>query len=172
MNNSIAQYMASVVDAASRINLQALFNPIGDRLSSKPLSTAGLVIKAGASPLVKTGAAAFYAIAKGVLVSKAAATDMAALSGTVVNATFNVYCFFIDSAGALTSAMGSAGATLGAVKFPALPIGQAFIGFIVVNPTGTGNFVGGTTALDDATVIPNVAYISLTAGVDPTVLLN
>ncbi|MCY1168491.1 hypothetical protein D9M73_84880 [compost metagenome] len=122
--------------------------------------------------MVKTGATDFYAIAKGILVKKAAATDMPALVGTVVNATFNVFSFFVDSAGTVTSAMGSAGATLAAVKFPPLPVGQAFLGFIIVNPTGTGNFVGGTTVLDDATVVPNVAYISLTAGVDPTVLLN
>jgi hypothetical protein len=27
-----------------------------------------------------------------------------------------------------------------------------------VHPTGTGNFVGGTTALDDGTVVPNAEY--------------
>lgn len=173
MLDTIARYMnLGVKDVMSAVSLLAILNPIGDRVSSKPLNSAGLVIKAGASAIVKTGATAFYAIAKGSLVTKAAATDMPALVGTVVNATFNVYSFFVDSAGVVTSAMGTAGATLAAVKFPPVPIGQAFLGFIVVNPTGAGNFVGGTTALDDVTVVPNVAYISLTAGVDPTVLLN
>jgi hypothetical protein len=34
------------------------------------------------------------------------------------------------------------------------------IGFVIVNPTGTGDFVGGTTDLDDATVAPNAVYVN------------
>lgn len=173
MIDTIARYINNgVKDLMSAISLQAILNPIGDRVSTLPLNTAGLVIKAGGSTLAKTGATAFYAIAKGITVTKAAATDMPALVGTVVNATFNVFCFFIDSAGTLTVAMGTAGATLAAVKYPPFPVNKALVGFIVVNPTGTGDFVGGTTALDDATVVPNVAYISPVTGFDPTVLLN
>lgn len=142
-----------------------------DRLNSQLLGSGGLVIKAGASAVVKAGAA-FYALANGVLVTKAINTDMAALSGTVVNATFNVYVFFIDSAGALTSAMGTSGASLATVVFPAIPANKAAIGFIIVNPTGTGDFVGGTTALDDATVVPNVVYINTPYAFDPKTALT
>ena len=123
------------------------------------LSTGGLAIKAGGSALVKAGTLC-KAYAGEKLLSIAANTDMAALSGTVTNAKFNVYCFYIDSAGTLTSAMGTEGASLGAVVFPSTPADKACIGFIIVNPTGTGNFVGGTTALDDATVVPNVVYVN------------
>ena len=51
-------------------------------------------------------------------------------------------------------------------------MGKALIGFVVINPTGTGNFVGGTTPLDDATVVPNAAYVNTTEGFDPTVILG
>jgi hypothetical protein len=99
----------------------------------------------------------------------AATTNMAALSGSVTNARFNVYVYMIDSAGTLTSAMGTEGATLAAVLFPDIPAGKAVIGFLIVNPTGTGPFVGGTTALDDATVVPNAQHISLVSGFDPSI---
>ena len=56
--------------------------------------------------------------------------------------------------------MGTEGSTLAGVTFPTLPDGEAMIGFAIVNPTGTGDFVGGTTELDDATVVPNAVYVN------------
>jgi hypothetical protein len=41
------------------------------------------------------------------------------------------------------------------------------VGFLIIHPSGTGNFVGGTTALDDATVVPNAVYVSPTGAFDP-----
>lgn len=170
MIGTIRQWLAGIADSGSSYALQQVLNPIGDRVSTQSLSSAGLVIKAGGSALVKTGASACYASCKGKLVTKGAATDMAALAGTVTNAKFNVFAFFIDSAGTLTSAMGIEGATLLAVLFPPIPEGKAMLGFVIINPTGTGNFVGGTTALDDGTVIPTAAYVNTVGAFDPTVL--
>ena len=62
----------------------------------------------------------------------------------------------------LQAQMGTAGDTLGEVVFPTVPDDNAVIGFIIVNPTGTGDFVGGTSCLDDATIVPNVVYVLLT----------
>lgn len=150
--------------AANGFNQGTLFELLRRRVNAM-CSSAGLVIKAGASPLVK-GGSAFAALLGNTLVSKAANTDMAALSGTTNNATFNIYCFYIDSGGTLTSAMGTAGATLAAVVPPVTPASKVLIGFTIINPTGTGNFVGGTTALDDATVAPNAVHISCVGNVD------
>lgn len=173
MQNTVAQQIAAVAAGKDREALRPVLNALADRLSSQSLATAGLVITATAGKKVpKVGAAAYYGIANGRLVTKAAATDMPALSGTVTNAKFNVFCFYIDSAGTLTSAMGTEGATLAAVKFPQTPEGKAIVGFIVINPTGTGNFVGDTTALDDGTVAPNTAYISPVGAFDPSVALS
>lgn len=172
MQNTVTQQLAAVAAGKDREALRPVLNALADRLSSQSLSSAGFVIKAGGSAIVKTGAAAYYGIANGRLVTKAAATDMAALVGTVTNAKFNVFCFYIDSAGTLTTAMGTEGATLAAVKFPQTPEGKAMLGFVVINPTGTGNFVGGTTALDDATVAPNAAYVNTQGAFDPSVALS
>lgn len=173
MQNTVTQQLAAVAAGKDREALRPVLNALADRLSSQSLATAGLVITATSGKKVpKVGAAAYYGIANGRLVTKAAATDMPALSGTVTNAKFNVFCFYIDSAGTLTSAMGTEGATLAAVKFPQTPEGKAIVGFIVINPTGTGNFVGDTTALDDGTVVPNTAYISPVGAFDPRVALS
>ena len=136
---------------------------------SQLLKSGTLAIKAGSSAVVKNTNACTYLI-NGKLVQKAA-SDMAALSGTVTNATFNVYCFYADSAGSLTSAMGTAGATLATVVFPAIPVGKCQLGFVIINPTGTGNFVGGTTALDDGTVVPNAVYVDTVGPFDNTMTL-
>lgn len=124
------------------------------------LNTGGLAIKTSSSALAKTANAIKYMI-DGVMYSKAAA-DMAALAGTVTNAAFNVFVFTIDADGNLTTTMGTEGATIDAVVFPTITDGEAVIGFVIINPTGTGNFVGGTTALDDATVAPNAVYVNTT----------
>lgn len=169
--DTLTRFLTGVDNPADQYLFRSVIGAIWDRLSSQALSSAGLVIKAGGSALAKTGASATYLLAKGTPVKIAAATDMPALSGTVTNAKFNVFVFFVDSAGTTSSAMGTEGATLAAVKFPPIPAGKAVIGFIVINPTGTGNFVGGTTALDDATVVPNAAYVSPTGPFDPTLLV-
>jgi hypothetical protein len=170
--NTMTQWLAGVRDGTTQNYLRSLFTPLFDRQTSHMLNSAALAIKAGGSAIVKSGASDAYALATGVVRKITAATDMPALVGTVANATFNVFCFFIDSGGTVTSQMGTAGATLAAMKFPQFPQGQALVGFIIVNPTGTGGFVGGTTPLDDATVVPNVVYISPVGGFDPACLVG
>ncbi len=133
------------------------------------LTTGGLAIKAGGGVLVKA-ATLCKAFVNGVLVSIAANTDMAALAGTVTNAKFNVFVFSMKSDGTLATQMGTEATTLGTVVFPTIPADSAVLGFIIVNPTGTGNFVGGTTALDDATVVPNVVYVNTPYPWNPNVL--
>lgn len=172
MFDTLTRYLAGTRDALTRGYLLNVLTPIFDRYSSRALSTAGLAIKAGGSTLVKSGAADCYLIANGVLRKITAATDMPALVGTVVNATFNMFCFFIDAGGTVTVAMGTAGATLAAAKFPQFPTQKTLVGFIIVAPTGAGDFVGGTTALDDATVVPGVVYVNTVSGFDPFCLIN
>lgn len=165
--DNLKRYMEAVRDQLSRASIYELLKPLFDRQSSNMLNTAGLVIHGSASALAKTGATDCYGIANGVVNKIAASTDMPALVGTVTNATFGVFCFFMDSAGVVTSAMGTGGATLGAMVFPQLPTKKALVGFLLINPTGTGDFIGGTTALDDGTVVPNTIYVNSVSGFDP-----
>ena len=172
MTDTMTRYLAGISNLISRRALRSVLLPLVDGTGTQNLVSPGLVIKAGGSALVKTGGSSTYAMVNGTLVKISSATDMAALSGTVTNAKFNVYCFYVDAAGTLTSAMGTEGSTLGAVKFPQKPVQKAFLGFGIINPTGTGNFVGGTTALDDATVAPNAAYVNVVGDFDPYVLIG
>lgn len=174
MSSSITTYLKTLSAKRDAAALRALWNAllvdltaVNTNLSTHCLSSAGLVIKAGGSALVKA-ATAFYAVVGGVIVTKGANTDMAALSGTVLTTLFNVFVFYVDAAGTLTSSMGTAGATLAAVVPPATPLTKAAIGMLIVNPTGTGSFVGGTTAIDDATVAPGALYVNFTSAFRPT----
>lgn len=132
------------------------FDKLQRNLVNKILQKGTLAIHGSASAVVKT-TATIYAMIDTVLV-KLAAADLTALVGTVANATFNVFVFTINASGTVKVYMGTAGTTLAGVVFPTTLDGECPIGFILVNPTGSGSFVGGTTALDDGTVVPNVVY--------------
>ncbi len=166
----LRNYLAQISDTSARYALLNILHPLLNRLRSATLSTAGLVIKAGGSTLAKTGSAVTHYIADGVKGRIAGSTDMPALVGTVTNAAFNVFVFVVDKAGTVTVQMGTEGATEAAIKWPKLDQKKAIVGFIIINPTGTGNFVGGTTALDDGTVAPGAAYVSPVGAFDPAVL--
>ena len=164
---SLIQQTNAVADKAAGVLLYDLLEGLYDRLSCQLLSTGGLAIKAGGSKLVKVGTLC-KAIVNGTLVSIAANTDCPVLAGTVTNAKFNVFCFYVDVAGTITVAMGTEGAALANIVFPPLPKRKAMIGFVIINPTGTGDFVGNTTVLDDVTVTPNAVYVNTVGAFDPT----
>jgi hypothetical protein len=166
MLDTMTRYLSAVANVRENWALRKIFEPLVDRSSSQPLTSAGLVIFGAASALAKTGAADFYATAGGILVKIAASTSMPALTGINIGAgNFNVACFFVDSAGVVTVAAGTQGATLGAVTWPPFPRGKALVGVLVI--TSAGAFTGGTTALDTATT----AYISPVGPFDPSVLV-
>ena len=165
MLDTVTRYL-NPFDNIRGYNLLRILTPLADRLSSQPLTSAGLVIKAGGGVLAKTGAAAFYATAAGIPVTIAAATDMPSLTGLVITAAnFNVACFFIDSASVVTMAAGTQATTIAGVKFPQFPQGKALVGFLLITHSST--FTGGTTALDTATTV----YVSPLGPFDPTCLV-
>lgn len=138
--------------------LSTLFDKLQRSTVNSLLVSGALAIHGASSALAKT-AATVYAIVDSVLV-KLAAADMPALVGTVVNATFNVFVFTVNASGTTKTYMGTGASTIGGVVFPVTADGEVPIGFVIINPTGTGNFVGGTTNLDDATVAPNAVYVN------------
>ncbi len=141
----------------SQDELSGLFDKLQRSTLQQVLKVGTLAIHGSASAVVKETNAVYYQIDGSVY--KLAAGDLAALSGTVVNGTFNAFMFTVNSSGTTKSYMGTAASTLAGVVFPTAPDGEVVLGFVIINPTGTGNFVGGTTALDDATVVPNAVYI-------------
>lgn len=166
MLDTMTRFLEAVTPKKTAWNLRKIFLPCIDRLSSQPLTTAGLVIHGAASTVAKTGAADFYASVNGSLVKIAAATDMPALTGINASATFfQVACFYVDGAGVVTALGGTQGATLGAVVFPEPPKNKALVGFLILNITAA--FTGGTTHLD---ATGTCVFVSPLAGFDPTAL--
>ena len=140
-----------------------------DILEKHAMNSGALAIKAGGNVLAKTVSDVYYFI--GGKLYKLAACDMATLVGTIHNSgttldMINVFVFTVNAAGTVAVAMGTEAATLANVVFPATPVASAVIGFLIIDlatGAGTGDFVGGTTALDDATVVPTAVYINATA---------
>jgi hypothetical protein len=135
-----------------------LFDKLQRPLSSIVLNSAGLTIGSSSKPKVKI-ANTTYAYIEGVLAKKTTA-EIVLPASTVTNAKFNVFVLAMDNAAAVTAYAGTQASTLAGVVFPTIPSGSAVIGFVIVNPTGTGDFVGATNDLDDATIVPNAVYFN------------
>lgn len=168
MLDSVSRYI-SAIPAGERASLSPILRALADNLSSQTL-TSGALAQGSTAQLAKVGSV-YYGIAGGKLVTKAANTDMAAYAGTVTNAYYNVFVFTVDQAGTLATSMGTQAATLAGVKFPPRVEGTAVIGFVIIHPTGTGDFVGGTTSVVDATVVPNIVYVNTVGAFDGSVVL-
>jgi len=164
MQDNIKVLCGSLPEGSGKRALEAMLAAIADRMSSQATSGAGLEI-AGTTTLAQVGSATtFHGVANGVPVTIAAGTDMPALVGSITANSFNVFCFFIDSASVVTVAMGTEGTTRALVKFPPFPAKKALVGYLVITHSST--FVGGTTVLSTATT----QYVSPVGAVDPTIL--
>lgn len=124
-------------------------------------------MKASQKTVVKISASDYYYMVKGKVLKLESDSTMGALSGTVLQDTNNIFVFMIDENGNTTTRMGTGAAALSNVVWPVTPSDQAIVGLVIISPVG-GNFIGGTTALDDVTVVPNAVFINFTHTVDPT----
>lgn len=79
--------------------------------------------------------------------------------GNTTNAKYKLYAVCITAAGVLSVVGGTEGASLALLDYPVILNDVVVLGYVLIHPTGTGNFVGGTTDLDDGTVVPNAVYI-------------
>lgn len=133
---------------------------IGDNKTYFAETIPGMKKNAGTGLTPEAEFAARIIFAGGPGTALVAGVDYAALVGTVNNALYGLFEFRVAANGTtMTAAPGSITATSKAAL--TLPTGSASLitlGILIVHPTGTGNFVGGTTALDDATVVPNAEY--------------
>lgn len=163
MAKSITRDTASAQEG-DIVRLTKIQNAICDLI----FSTAGLAI--GTTTTKAKIATAFRFFVDGVYGLKAVTDDAFTLSGTVTNAKFNVFCMYIASDGTVSTLMGTEATTRAGVVFPTTPSGYAMIGYIEINPTGTGDFVGGTTPLGDATVAPNAVYVNTPYPFNPNVI--
>lgn len=138
--------------------LSPLFDKLQRSVSSRLFNAGGLAIGSGSKkkPLI---ANTVYAYFEGVLAVKTTAEITLTTANNVAHGKFNVLFLSMDSAGTVTPINGTEATLIGGVIFPIIPDGSVVLGFIIINPTGTGGFVGGSTDLDDATVVPNAVYI-------------
>lgn len=150
-------------------SLKAVLSKIQGYVTDAVFTSAGLTIGSSSKPKVKI-ANTVYAYINGVFVTKTTAEIALTTACNVANGKVNVLILSMDSAGTVTVTPGTVGDTLADVVAGTPPSGNVVIGFVIINPTGTGNFVGGTTDLDDATVAPGAVYVNTTYPFNPAAL--
>jgi len=155
MARSLAKAGSGGVNATDRAWWAKVQAFAGDLL----LNSGGLAIGSGSKKKILI-ANTVYAMFDGVLAKKTTAELTLTTAHNVANAKFNVLVVTMTADGTCTVTAGTEGASIGAVVFPAIPASSVVLGFVIINPTGTGGFVGGTTDLDDATVVPNAVYVN------------
>jgi len=157
---NLSRRVNQVSNKSDARNLYLTFEKIYKRLGNVTLKSGVTTIATTKAKIKST--ADYYAMVGGVLVTKATTDNLITLTtaSNCANALFNVTVFTINSAGTITNRAGTAGATLASMTWPTVPSEEAVFSILVVNPTGTGGFVGGTTDLDDATVVPNAVYLN------------
>lgn len=137
----------------------------GSSAPSYATNPGGMVIKSGASALTKSAKAMSTIVSGAPGTATAANLDAAAFSGTTANLAYALYVFRVATDGTtVTTAKSADAATLSAIVWPTAGASTVLTyGAVLIHPTGVGGFVGGTTALDDATVIPNAIYYDIWA---------
>ncbi|SMF93915.1 hypothetical protein SAMN02949497_1211 [Methylomagnum ishizawai] len=164
LNDIITQFNALRADVAA----------LRTRMNTASLASAGLAIKTSSSAVVKyTGT--ISAIVAGVPIRKTAG-DMPALAGTLATAKSAAWAFYIDESGTLSVSAKTADKTthdLALAALPANPDNKALVGFVVIDNATGSNFVGGTTALDTASLtvtyynaIGMTAFVAVLASAD------
>ena len=162
----LSQNCNAIKDRQDSLAVLSICRKMYDRMASQIFNTGGLVIGSGSKKAVKL-ANTIYGIAGGVPFTKTTAeATLAAV--TITNAKFNVCCVYVDKDGTFSTKFGKEGAALVNVIFPVATEGAAMLGYVILNPTGTGNFVGATTDLDDGTVVPNAVYVNTVGPCDPS----
>lgn len=167
MNDTVTRYINQLHDYRDKETLRPILEGMTDALSCQSMERAAIAASTGAVTC-KIGAVDWYGIAQGKLQKIAAATVLPALSGTIAQNTFNVYCFYVDAAGTVTSQMGTAGATKDLIKWPIRPVGKTLVGAAMFNPTSAA-FIGGTTLADAANT--NIVGLNTMGAFDPSFLL-
>lgn len=156
---------AGLSDQGIRTAIGKLQTAVCDRVLNSP----GLVIGSSSKKAPKIANTTYFVI-DGALGSKTTAEVTLTSANNVANAKYNVIALTMIADGTVTATNGTAADTLATVVLPSTPASSVLLGYVVIHPTGTGGFVGGTTDLDDATVVPNAAYISAPFGFDPNAL--
>jgi hypothetical protein len=161
MQETLSQWLNQVPDSRTEKALRPLLTAILAAFGSAVITATTIAIATTTTAVRSSTTTCRYTV-NGRTVLKAATDNLWTLAGTVVNGTFNVFVLYLDAAGNAAARMGQAGATLAAVKYPETPEGFCAVGMVTINPTGTGNFVGGTTPLGDVTVAPGAIYVPIT----------
>lgn len=146
-----------------------------DRMSSQAFNS-GAIAAAGTATKVKT-AAAVNGIAGGLPVTLPATDNLyVPLVGTTVSAgATNVFCLYVDAAGAVTSAFGreattgTVGLLNNSIIFPAMPEKKMMIGFVIISAAAAA-WTAGTNDFATAGEY-TVTFVNTVGMFDPSAII-
>ena len=160
--------MSKIITAKTNMtadeNNRTLLGKLQSALVDMNLVSGALTI-GGTASKIKIAAAIKFVL-DGIMYTKAISDNVTLAAKTVTNAKFNVCLISIDKDGTVTSTWGTEGATIPTVVLPILPAANVAIGMIIINPTGTGNFIAATDSLGDSTIVPGAIYINIVGAYD------
>lgn len=151
-------------DALSQQSLRNVLTAFQKGHMNVSFQSLALAITGGGSTTASRGAA-FKGVVEGTPVTSSGAAAMPALSGTVTNGKYNVFCFYVDQGGNFSTLMGTEASAPAGIVWPTTPSQKMLVGFIVIYANGA-NFVGGTTALDAGTV--TATYYNVVGSWEPS----
>jgi hypothetical protein len=124
ITDTLTHYLQAFGDTTRRVESSGSCSRSLIARPAEPLSTAGLVIKAGGSALAKSGGKRLLPLANGILQKITAATDMPALVRDCHQRQVQCVLLLYRLCGDQDLADGYCGHDAGSVKFPQLPIRQ------------------------------------------------
>jgi len=151
-------------------NLRKPLSELQSAVVDMAMTDAGLTIGTSANTAVKI-ANSVYAFCNGIMTLKTTAeVAFTATTHDVTADAFRIFVLSLASDGTVTITAGTEGASLALATLPVVPSNEAILGFVIINPTGTGDFDAGTTALDDGTVVPNAVYQDCSGAPNPNAI--
>jgi hypothetical protein len=165
----------AMADKRDGVNLMEALKGVYARLSSQAFNSAALA-QATTTTKMKTGAI-LHGLAGGTPLTLAVSDNFwDPLAGfKVLAGTTNVFCMYVDAAGAASSAFGTAATTvsttgLNGVKFPPLPENKMMVGFVIISG-GSGDWTAGTSTFTTATTVTYCTIVNTVGAFDPTALI-
>ena len=145
------------------------------RLSNQAFNS-GALAQGTTTTKMKT-AAVIHGLVTGKPITKAVTDDLwdPAAGFKVLAGTTNVFCMYLDTAGAASSAFGTAATTvsttgLNGVKFPPMPENKMMVGFVIISG-GSGDWTAGTSTFTTATTVTYCTIVNTVGAFDPTATL-
>ena len=160
----------SKTESTSNANLRGMLTKLQKAILTSLFNSGGLADGSGVNTKVKLANTIYYKINDVIYQKTTAETAFTATTHDCEQDAFAVYAVTINAAGTITITKGTETTTaaLALAGFPAIPVDQVLIGFIMGNPT-SGAFTAGTSLASVLSTGTGAAYVNTPLAVNSLV---